>query len=81
MVLPDDYRVGNRGLLSTESFWSIAVLSTAFFISMVLSHHFSISISSVERLPFLFIDVHNITSIHFTLSYHQENYSVIAVGD
>ena len=73
MVLPDHYRVGNRGLLSTESFRSTAVPSTSFFISMVLSHQFIISESSVKRLPFLCIDVHDIISIHFTLSYHQEN--------
>ena len=72
-VLPDDCRVGNRGFISTESFRSIAVLSTPFFISMVLSHQFSISVSSVKRFPFLCIDVHDIISIHFTLGYHQEN--------
>ena len=64
-VLPDDYRVRKRGLLSTESFRTIAVLSTSFFIS----------VSSVKRLPFLCIDEHDIISIHFTLSQHQENLS------
>ena len=72
-VLPDDYRVGNRGLLSTESFRSIAFPTTSFSISVVFSDQFSISVSSVKRLPFLCIDVHDITSKSFPLSYHQQN--------
>ena len=71
-VLPDDYRAGKRGWLSTESFRSIAILSISFFISMVLSDQFSISVSSVKRLSFLCIDIHDITSINFPLSYHQQ---------
>ena len=52
---------------------SIAVMSISFFTSMVLPHQFSISVSSVKRLPFICIDVYDIISKHFTLSYRQEN--------
>ena len=48
-------------------------MSTSFFISMVFAQQFSISMSCVERLPFLYINAHGNISIHSTLTYHHEN--------
>ena len=50
-----------------------AVLSISVFISIVFPHQVFISASAVERLTFLYIDVHDNISIYFTMSDHQES--------